>query len=86
MLTVIPAYGRDYRSKAAILADWESGKDFQIADMSAGADDGRMINLADAVTAGIRQIRVRYAKLRKLAIFPVKLPTDNTAHYAGDKG
>lgn len=27
-LTLVPAYGRDYKSKAALLADWEAGKDF----------------------------------------------------------
>lgn len=26
--TVIPAYGRDYKSRAAVIADWEGGKDF----------------------------------------------------------
>lgn len=25
----IPAYERDYKSKAAVLADWNAGKDFQ---------------------------------------------------------
>lgn len=25
----IPAYGRDYKSKAAVLADWQAGKDFR---------------------------------------------------------
>jgi hypothetical protein len=24
-----PAYGRDYKSKAAVLADWNAGKDFR---------------------------------------------------------
>ena len=24
----LPAYGRDYKSKAAVLADWQAGKDF----------------------------------------------------------
>ena len=27
-LTARPAYGRDYKSKKAILADWQDGKDF----------------------------------------------------------
>jgi hypothetical protein len=26
-----PAYGRDYKSKAAVLADWNAGKDFRDA-------------------------------------------------------
>lgn len=32
-LTVTPAYGRDYTSKKAALADWSAGKDFIIQDM-----------------------------------------------------
>lgn len=27
-LTLVPAYGRDYKNKQALLADWEQGKDF----------------------------------------------------------
>ena len=30
-MTLLPAYGRDYKSKAAILADWHNGLDFCIA-------------------------------------------------------
>ena len=30
-MTLVPAYGRDYKSAAAVKADWEAGKDFQIA-------------------------------------------------------
>ena len=44
-MTLIPSHGRDYTSKAKVLADWNSGKDFTIADMSS-PDDGRYINLA----------------------------------------
>ena len=45
-LTIVPAYGRTYNSKAAIWSDWLAGKDFQIA--SVGADTGRYINREDA--------------------------------------
>jgi hypothetical protein len=27
-LTLTPAYGRDYKSKKAVVQDWEDGKDF----------------------------------------------------------
>ena len=33
-MTIIPAYGRDYTSAKAVLADWTANKDFQIADSS----------------------------------------------------
>ena len=29
-MILIPAYGRSYSTKAAMLADWEAGKDFKI--------------------------------------------------------
>ena len=29
-LTLVPAYGRDYKSKKAVLADWEANIDFLI--------------------------------------------------------
>lgn len=33
-LTLIPAYGRDYRTADAVLAAWIAGKDFRIMDVS----------------------------------------------------
>ena len=27
-ISVFPAYGRDYKSRAALIADWQAGKDF----------------------------------------------------------
>ena len=34
MLTLIPAYGRDYTSKAQVKKDWDAGKDFIVAGSS----------------------------------------------------
>ena len=28
-MTLVPAYGRDYKSKAGVLVDWNANKDFQ---------------------------------------------------------
>lgn len=61
-MTVIPAYGRDYKSAAAVKADWDANKDFQIADIASG-NDGRYINKDDA--AGL-SINARYARLTKI--------------------
>jgi len=52
-----PAYGRDYKSKAAVLADWLAGKDFRCA-MS-----GRYLSVRDELP---NQVWIRYAKLTKL--------------------
>lgn len=35
-LTLVPAYGRDYKSKRALLEDWEAGKDFMAMGLRPG--------------------------------------------------
>lgn len=35
-VSAVPAYGRDYTSKKAVLADWEAGKDFLTVGIGAG--------------------------------------------------
>jgi hypothetical protein len=65
-LTVVPAMGRDYTSDEAVKADWESGKDFTINDMSSKYD-GSYINKEDADNAGIT-VNVRYNKLRNVCV------------------
>jgi hypothetical protein len=52
-----PAYGRDYKSKAAVLADWQNGKDFRCAV------SGRYLSIRDNLP---NEIWIRYAKLTKL--------------------
>jgi hypothetical protein len=59
-LTIVPTYGRNYNSKAAIWADWLAGKDFMIA--SVGADTGRYINREDAERSSLACLLVRYGK------------------------
>jgi hypothetical protein len=54
-LTLIPAYGRDYKTAAAVKTAWAEGKDFQIA--TCGPDDGRMINVADSRKGDVLNIR-----------------------------
>lgn len=63
VITVVPAYGRDYKSKAAVQADWDANKDFTICDVLSRYD-GSKINKPDA--HGI-SIRVRYDGSRKVA-------------------
>lgn len=53
----VSAYGRDYKSKSAVLADWNAGKDFQCAVT------GRYLSVRDNVP---NQVWVRYAKLTKV--------------------
>lgn len=64
MLTVSGAYGRDYKSKKAILVDWNAGKDFVNRNVFCG---GAYINKEDAEKAGMSVINVRYRSDRSVA-------------------
>lgn len=68
MKTLVPAYGRDYKSKAAVLADWEAGKDFLVMDIT-DRWNGLPANKADL--AGIGSVKFRYAKLAKIFVHKV---------------
>ena len=54
-MTVLPAYGRDYKNKDAVLADWLAGKDFKCALT------GQYLSIRDNVPG----VWIRYDKLRK---------------------
>jgi hypothetical protein len=53
-MTVIPAYGRDYKSKADALKDWNDGKDFK------DAVTGQYLSKRD----NIKEVWIRYNKLK----------------------
>ena len=63
-LSVEPAYGRDYKTKAEIETDWIAGKDFRCTSLMGG---GKYVNKEDGVPALI--ISCRYAKQRKVHVF-----------------
>lgn len=69
-LTLIPAYGRDYKSKKAVQQDWDENKDFTICDMSC-PDDGRYANKSDLVQAGYDEVNIRYKRLANVAVITV---------------
>jgi hypothetical protein len=69
-LTLTPSYGRDYKSKAEVIAAWNAGKDFTVSDMS-GSWDGSQINLADAIAGGITTVNIRYKRLTQVAVIKV---------------
>jgi hypothetical protein len=64
-MQLVPAYGRDYKSKKAVQADWDANLDF-IAQPS-----GRYINKSGAKEAGLKTVYIRYKKLR--SVTPVKV-------------
>jgi hypothetical protein len=63
-MTLIPAYGREYKNRAAVLVDWHSGKDFIIAD-NFHAASGKPTNKFDCQKAGDTGIMIRYDNMRK---------------------
>lgn len=64
-MTLTPAYGRDYKSKKAVLADWDDNKDFIIA----GLMHPRYTNKEDLRGDGYRcSINIRYAKLTRVTV------------------
>jgi len=71
MTTLIPAYGRDYRSKKEVIAAWESGKDFIIADVF-DIWDGKPCNLESARDAGMHRVNIRYKQLTQICVVTVK--------------
>ena len=68
MLIITPAYGRDYKSKKAALADFEANKDFVIENVNY-IDCGRYVN-AEQLRPGDR-VQLRFDRLRKVAIVVV---------------
>jgi hypothetical protein len=63
-----PAYGRDYTNQADLLVDWESGKDFCMANRHRA-----YINKQDAENFGVPGgvIKVRYSRKEKFCLIPV---------------
>lgn len=66
-LTLLPAYGRDYGSKAAVMADWDANKDF------VEAESAKYINRTDVLSYSPQStVYIRYAKLRKVVVISPK--------------
>lgn len=69
-MTLTPAYGRDYRSKKAVQADLDADLDFIIADFG-HRYEGKPVNKSQLIETGVKQVNVRYSKLRKVAVLGV---------------
>jgi hypothetical protein len=71
-LQLVPAYGRDYKSKKEVEAAWNDGKDFMIQDMSS-PDDGRYINIEDAKNdSDLQEVNIRFKRLTQVAVIKIK--------------
>lgn len=69
MITLTPAYGRDYKSKKEIEADFAADKDF-VANSYDGS--GGYINRPQVIALGMKTVNVRYGQLRKVTVIKVK--------------
>ena len=65
-LTVIPAYGRDYKSKKALLADWHNGKDFYIVTFNQRTMLFSIGDIHYLYKDGYTHIHFRYSGLTKI--------------------
>lgn len=71
-MTVVPAYGRDYKSKKEVQADWDAGKDFLIQTF--GPNHGRYINKQDAGNlkpSGGLVLNVRFKRLANVHVIRI---------------
>lgn len=66
-LTVTPAHGRDYRTKAEVVAAWEQGEDFILRD-SSSRWNGLPIDKEGALRAGFTTVTLRFQKERSYAV------------------
>jgi hypothetical protein len=64
--TLVPAYGRDYKSKAAVIADFLGGKDFMLQ----GINGCGYVSISDYVNPD--SVSLRYSKLTKQTIVKVE--------------
>jgi len=70
-LTLIPAYGRDYKTSAEVIKAWNNGRDFQIATVSS-AWHGSYANKEDAEGFTGTHCKIRFNRLRDTILINVK--------------
>jgi hypothetical protein len=70
-ITCLPSYGRDYKSKKAVQADYDAGKDFTIVSLD--RDNGSQINKQDAerIEGGVT-LNIRYKRKESVHVITVK--------------
>lgn len=67
-MVIVPAYGRDYKSKKEVMADWDANKDFLVQDMFKSG----YINKEQALKELKGQnLQVRYKKLTQVFMLKV---------------
>lgn len=61
---IVPAYGRDYKNKKDLIADFNANKDFQ-------TPSGSYINKSQILEMNMSTIQVRYSNNRKTTVIDV---------------
>lgn len=68
--TLVPAYGRDYKSKKEALEALNAGKDF-LAQGIGGSGYTTLVELLK-FAPGTKSVTVRYKKLTQVAVFKIR--------------
>lgn len=71
MMTLIPAYGRDYKSRKEVQADFDADKDFIIADI-VSPYSGKVVNKSQLKDMGEHIVMIRFGSNRLIAPFKVQ--------------
>lgn len=67
-LVISPAYGRDYKSRAAAEKDFKEGKDFKMESVSSGGS-GSYCSIRD-FKPGVK-VSIRYKRMTRVTIITV---------------
>ena len=71
-VTVVPAYGRDYKTRAEVIGDWHGGKDFAlVSQFDVREFGGRYVNQVDLAKWNSEHdvkvvLHIRYRKLERI--------------------
>jgi hypothetical protein len=69
-LTLVPAYGRDYKSKKEVITDWNAGKDFKVMDISCPFDGCYCSNQTPELKG--KTLNIRYKRMEMIC--QIKVP------------
>jgi hypothetical protein len=69
-LTLVPAFGRDYKSKAEVQRDLDANKDFIIQSYG-HPYDGKPANASSLRAAGVKTVNIRYKRLTAVGVFKI---------------
>ena len=64
-ITLTPAYGRDYRSAAAVMLDWKAENDFVLQPVGSYCS---ILNTALLKASGVTHVHFRYQKMTKVHV------------------